>query len=236
MREDYSIDEKSGMVTIRNTFEFVEIDKGERYSPVCPSVVDARLAGVPISFSHPILVGSFIGQFGHWASVRGTDHYTYTVPRALDYVFELCRPHDLSAVPQPLRDKLWRLLEEMLSMGHLAPYYTNIGKDYQPIAWYRPHDTLLALSETLPLLSQEQREQVKSYIQREIEAYTPIRLWSYPLRKGKRRERFEVTDAVLDEVESRWLRYRPYGLPPLTLYALFLWVEQTGNRSYITKH
>lgn len=237
VREDFRVDESTGSVVIRNSFDFIEMDAPDarRFAPVCPSVVDAWLAGLPVRFSQPVQVGSYVDQFGHWGWVEGVKSYTYEVGDALGYVFESPSPRDPGAVPARLREKLSRHLEKMIGKGHLAPYYTNIGHSYLPIAWECPGDLILALCEALPYLNEEQRDSVAGYLRSEIDAYPPTKVWMYPLKEGTRRERYAVPDGAFEDIEARWMPNREYGLPPMTMYALALWAERCGEWPYIAE-
>jgi uncharacterized repeat protein (TIGR01451 family) len=169
-----------------------------------------------------------------------------------DYVWnEPVRP-----VSHPDGELVARLEEEVQAMvdaGHLSAFFIERGfttgegipgdsyhpeegiTDFYPgnVYWFDPGELVYTLSLAYPYLSSSLKDQVRSYLQNEMDLYPPLEPLPRPMQTtwfidGTRREPYPVTI-----LPGAW----PPPAPPLsTLYNLWSYADATGDWDYVADH
>jgi len=136
-------------------------------------------------------------------------------------------------------------LERGFSTAYLWPGNTTSEKDGLPavtyqnhgnIYWYEPGELLYTLALAYPYLDRSLQDQVHQYMKAEMERYPPLQdlPWNDPLRdwlrKGSPRERYQVP------FRSGLNNWPPPAASLSSLYALWLWSENSGDWSYARDH
>jgi len=153
-------------------------------------------------------------------------------PQALEkYVWRIPRPPKRAETDAVLVARLERSVADLLDSGPFAPLYVQPGLAKHEYFFDSSGDAIYALSLAYPHLSSALKRRVREYLSAEIENYPP---WSpacfYPIRRGKRRELFDIPVALLRPSPHR--RPHPIG----NLYALWLYTERTGDRSVVERN
>jgi hypothetical protein len=121
----------------------------------------------------------------------------------------------------------------MIDAGHLRPYYCSRGENNARWYFTNPGDTVLALSRAYAYLPADLQPRVWKYLEREMASYPPLSdAITTPNGEGVPRIDFEVADH-LRAFDSRFYRQLPRAH---NLYAVWLYVDATGDRAYVDQH
>jgi uncharacterized repeat protein (TIGR01451 family) len=169
----------------------------------------------------------------------------------IDYVWE--EPSRSVSVPdEDLVAHLEGAVQAILTAGHMAPFFIERGfttaqgipgdsahpqdglVQFGPsgnVYWFDPGELIYTLSLAYPYLSDNMKGRVRTYLQKEMHTYPPLKPLPWPpdwLTGGSRREPYSVTVSC-----NTW----PPPAPPLsTLYALWVYADATGDWSYLSSH
>lgn len=148
-----------------------------------------------------------------------------------DYTWQYLVPQTVTGA-EDLQTLLAQEVRKIVAAGHLAPFRALYGEGPRHFFWYQRFDVVYALSLAYPYLPADVQSQVKTYLKSEMQQYP---LWSgdlLPANVGTRREPDEISDAErggLPQVYSQ----RP---KLFSLYALWLYAQQTGDWQYIAQN
>ena len=121
------------------------------------------------------------------------------------YVDNLPQPVAITSQTTEIQQRLNKHIQEMVSLGHLAPTFYFRGSGAYPnlggpnIFYFTPSETIYALSIAYPYVSESLKPQLKEYLDNELSRYPPHLQagfnWNWGPKKvsemeGKRREYF----------------------------------------------
>ena len=146
-----------------------------------------------------------------------------------------------AAVPASaeLERELAEEVNKVLEAGPLAPW---IFTDHQPFGftrgdlyWSEPGESLYFLAEIAPVLPEELRTRVLSYMDGQRQAWAPERAGFIPLTKGARRERWSTTPELMKwftDFKAKQYKdmYTSGRLRPYALYGLSRYYDLVGQK------
>jgi hypothetical protein len=148
-----------------------------------------------------------------------------------DVTWQFLVPQSVSGADD-LKALLTQEVREIIAAGHLAPFGVIYGEGPRHFYWYQRFDVVYALSLAYPYLPADVQAQVKTYLKSEMQQYP---LWSGDLLSstvGTRREPDQITDAERGAIPGVYAN-RPQLF---SLYALWLYAQQTGDWAYIQQN
>ena len=139
-----------------------------------------------------------------------------------------------------LRSRLEQEVSEIVSAGHLKPgYSTSIGhysqvfEDSLTHYWHNPADVHLVLLRTLPHLSTNLQNQVKTYLQSEFALFSPALYSHIGFTSGLQRDPYPYPPAetdyrlftIPDLGPQTGSTFAGWSLPPHNVYALWKYAQ-----------
>lgn len=132
-----------------------------------------------------------------------------------------------------LRRILTRHIGDMVAEGHLRPYYVKRGENNPRWYFTNPGDMIMALCGAYAHLPVDLQRRVGEYLGREMASYPPLGdTITTPGDEGASRMDFDVPDH-LRGFDARFYRQLPRAH---NLYAVWLYVDTTGDRAYVARH
>jgi len=242
--------EQQGEVTIRQSFEYLEIPDAwntprERLAPLPPVAALAKRYGFPVRIRGELARETIPTHSGPYGGIPGSDVAELTVSRLDPYLDEV----PLRRIPESgdarlLVDELRGEIGKMIEAGRLAPAM-SLDRHYVAridIHFANPAETVLALSEALPYLGEGGRKAAVEYLLEHLRGEDPLQVREVPVFTGKRREYFTPLppEVYMKNVDPQGRRL---GMTSIRhedrldgMYALWLLARTTGDWSYLKEH
>jgi hypothetical protein len=157
------------------------------------------------------------------------------------YIWQYPRANSAQQLPsdqQWLLDDLRAQIDQVLSAGHLAPYYFNAGDLHHEgyFLYVAPGRIVTTLAWAYPHLTANQQARARQYVARELasDKYAPWAGPKLPWNEGAGREGFGAPKSFNFD---RWWGMEGQHRPCLhTLYGLWLWAQRSGDWETIEKY
>jgi hypothetical protein len=210
VQETYSYNGASDLVSITETFSFLNTCAGEKiFAPIPPMLAIAK-DSLNVNFSRTVTNANLDTEFGPTMGIENTQTYTWSIGGLKKYTNTKRRLIDSGEAPSQLVQELNSQVGSMISAGHFAPW---IFSDTTPrndirgdIYWLNPADVLYHLIEIESVLPDEVlKSDFLNYIKRERNTFPPENIPNFPLGAGVVRGHFSVSGSA---VYDRWLNGR----------------------------
>jgi hypothetical protein len=154
------------------------------------------------------------------------------------YVTNIPSSSTINSETIPVQEELDRVIEDMLSAGHmrLTAYFLGLG-GYPVIFYVTPSETIYTLSIAYPYVSSDLKSNLKTYIDNEISQFDPLQRGYYERVccklsdwSGANREYFDTSSLTINF----------YGndppIDPSLIYSLWAYSYNTNDWTYVTNH
>lgn len=246
-KANWAIDPASGDLTVTSTCEH-SILKDEwateplRLALLPPELALAAWGKSPIRVEGTLTDLDYALPLGRLAGVADATEAKAAIPGLAKYWRETTRKPASVAADDPLKAKLAREVEKILTAGHLRPGYLSSGNydlsmqgavaDFAADYFHSPADALHALSRALPFLPEPLRARTLAYLKQELEAYPPDTVTHVGWKAGSAREAFDLPpefEVAREKLGAGARAWSGWKFPPQTFYALWLYAEQGGR-------
>jgi len=229
--ESYSYDPSGDTVTVTEEFDYVRLSEGgSPFAPLPPMLALAKVQGFDMEINGAAVRSGVLTSHGYYAGVEGARGYTWQVSGLDKYLKQ--RPDDIAvgAEPEELSAELAAEVDNILQAGVLGPWYPvlmNFGAGYKNYyrrgyeghyLWANPAETLYYLAEAYPVLDEERREKVLSYLKELRTEYPPEELHLLRMGEGARRTHYTGPGPnIINRLNERFEQRNPYlqlGIAP----------------------
>ncbi len=160
---------------------------------------------------------------------------------ATTYLWRTESVQNIAPAADDLRAELEALVQEMMATGNpaidngmLQPALFRPGLAGESLLYGAPAESVLFLSDVLPLLSPPVRTQLAAYLVTLLETYPPLErtfvhgtgFWGYTLMERNRREFYPMPSTGVN-------LWPPPEVPLSALYALWRYADSTGDWAYL---
>ena len=187
VKESVVYDAAGDRVTVTEEFQFVTVRPGaERMAPVPAMLALGCRQGLAVQFSSEPVDMRMATQFGPMMAVAG-ESYTWSLEGPGSYVRErrAIGPSNLGA--QELERELVREVDKVLEAGHLAPWKFSARKGGFAVL-SDPSETLMYLSEIVPVLPPDRQTKLRAYLKTEYANYPPDKVLALDWQEGVQRD------------------------------------------------
>lgn len=234
VNETYRYDEPTDVITVQESFSFVQTCAGRTSLAPLPPMLGLVKDALYVNFSGQVVDGNLPTEFGPSLGIENTQTYTWSVAGLKKYTNGQRVVGTGVQPPADVEQSLEVEVDKIISAGHLAPWIFGdkppTGNLLGDIYWLNPADALYHLIEIASALPDNAKGRLINYIRAERAAYPPERIYNLPLDQGTTRGAFALSGQV---VINDWLQHRKdvflERVPLYNLLALSRYYAVTGD-------